>query len=811
MSDNRSTPAESSEGAATSPQGANGGSIGGSDEPPNKSHGTAFPAQMGDGAANATPPANKRSMAAGAATKKAGDVPKKRGNKGDFHGQRLDFLEDRLPEYFAASRDGKTSKFWASLFEDYWSKFYWGLALDEEPTGPAPMDGPLTQAQQQEKERTIKPMKQKLKNWYNHRPTSLGLDANPFTPWLARLRRPTDAAPKRITDYQFYMQHIDFKGRVAARFDELHWDAPRTKHLSLRCAVAREMFEQEPQAVKNRIREEAAAELREERSRYADADLGLPSVEEADRAEARLRFSPIVQPLLAALRAYTGYHVTLMCGRGDDGKTRGDDGSEDGGVDWTAWDKAGYTASMDQFMRFLMHAGGGESGNTSNARTQASKTPTAGGSSAAPPPAANDLSAPTPPPPSDHSTIEAGAFESDNAPVHDDARASNVLPPDVVDGQPPSLGARMAALPLCEPALQKEVGSLSPRSAEKRILELEGMAELELQRTNNVATKMAELAVIEAARGAPLGDMERELLLADDSGVRKRKGAPKKRKGAKRSKKSGMGGEKRVDNDDDSSEEDDEGERSEPPVTRGGAKEKTATTPNRPGAVPEWAEQSFALLIAMDALGGPPWQGLCNTWWEVERASGFATGKALPAKKRPKAVGWWIQRARTRTPEINDVGAFAVEWGGWWRAVNPGWRCTGSGAMICAEGKNWEVLRGVTGINGLLSVLMCLKWWRETLDNGEGVEVWAAAVEDVTWVLQQLLSGDRADKMSGGGDTTSARGGGGGSARGGAGVAAEGGLEPAAGGATPSGALASTGDEPAEAAGRVMDVDSGAL
>ncbi|KAJ7078751.1 hypothetical protein B0H15DRAFT_732432, partial [Mycena belliarum] len=130
-------------------------------------------------------------------------------------------------------------------------------------------------------------------------------------------------------------------------------------------------------------------------------------------------------------------------------------------------------------------------------------------------------------------------------------------------------------------------------------------------------------------------------------------------------------------------------------------------------------------------------------WWEVERASEFAAvscafKKALVAKKRPKAVGWWIQRARARTPEIKDVDAFAVEWGGWWRAINPAWRSAGSQAMIRAEGESWELLSGVTGINGLLSVLMCLKWWRETLDDGKGVEVWAAAVEDVTWVLKQL-------------------------------------------------------------------------
>jgi hypothetical protein len=71
--------------------------------------------------------------------------------------------------------------------------------------------------------------------------------------------------------------------------------------------------------------------------------------------------------LLQALRAYTGYHITLIAGRITDnsfdlrslhaGKTQHNEG-EDRGQDFTEWDQKGYKAHvLDQFMRYLVAAG----------------------------------------------------------------------------------------------------------------------------------------------------------------------------------------------------------------------------------------------------------------------------------------------------------------------------------------------------------------------------------------------------------------------------------------------------------------------
>jgi hypothetical protein len=108
---------------------------------------------------------------------------------------------------------------------------------------------------------------------------------NPWTAWLARLRRPDDKSPKRITDYQFYMQHDDFKEGVATAFNEKYEDLLRAERLARRCDIARTLFEAEPDEVKARIREEAKLEHEGEVRRWTDAVEGLPSMDPEDQEE----------------------------------------------------------------------------------------------------------------------------------------------------------------------------------------------------------------------------------------------------------------------------------------------------------------------------------------------------------------------------------------------------------------------------------------------------------------------------------------------------------------------------------------------
>lgn len=61
----------------------------------------------------------------------------RRGPKGHFQGSRKEFLEGYLPEY-VATKKGNRHNFWHKLYSDWWLRYPWKLADDEEP----PKDDP---------------------------------------------------------------------------------------------------------------------------------------------------------------------------------------------------------------------------------------------------------------------------------------------------------------------------------------------------------------------------------------------------------------------------------------------------------------------------------------------------------------------------------------------------------------------------------------------------------------------------------------------------------------------------------------------
>jgi hypothetical protein len=61
------------------------------------------------------------------------EPPKKRGNQGDFHGKRYEFLESQL-ETFRQRTEAKTTRdWWPLLWAEYWALFPWCLRITEEP------------------------------------------------------------------------------------------------------------------------------------------------------------------------------------------------------------------------------------------------------------------------------------------------------------------------------------------------------------------------------------------------------------------------------------------------------------------------------------------------------------------------------------------------------------------------------------------------------------------------------------------------------------------------------------------------------
>jgi hypothetical protein len=126
---------------------------------------------------------------------------------------------------------------------------------------------------------------QKIKSWYNYRRTSTSLAGNPFATLLKSLHLPNLAPPRCIPDYQFYMQHPEFRTQVQEEFlVRGYGERAASLHISLRCKVAQDMLADESAEVKARIKEEGAEEHRELLAEHNAAEEGLPSVKEEDQA-----------------------------------------------------------------------------------------------------------------------------------------------------------------------------------------------------------------------------------------------------------------------------------------------------------------------------------------------------------------------------------------------------------------------------------------------------------------------------------------------------------------------------------------------
>ncbi|KAJ7752154.1 hypothetical protein B0H16DRAFT_1839373 [Mycena metata] len=243
---------------------------------------------------------------------------KKTGNPSDFQGLRGEFLREFYPTYANASLRGKTHHIWTDFFIKYWVKFPWRLHLKQDPDPEDTTDyasAPQTDKEHTGKQQIMASTESKIKSWLGRQASAAGMKGNPWAEWLKRLHAPQGNAPKKLASNQAYMQHTDFKAKVAEMFDERKAGVSAKQLLNVRATVARELLAAEPQAVCTRMREEADAEHAAVIEKHEDALAGLPALEEEDLAEAHAQFSGLVCPLLNGLAAHTGYELSLLVGR----------------------------------------------------------------------------------------------------------------------------------------------------------------------------------------------------------------------------------------------------------------------------------------------------------------------------------------------------------------------------------------------------------------------------------------------------------------------------------------------------------------
>jgi hypothetical protein len=212
---------------------------------------------------------------------------KKRGNKGNFVGSRLEYLDTFWEAYCAAKgsndKTHKFSKFWPVVFEGYWERFDWRVPLTEEQLAgydPVASEADLSEEEHQQKTKTVTKVEkvscrllllillllgadlaiQQIKSHFSNKHYSPGQGSkttNPFQPWLSELRKPP-RMPRKPSLPQFYLSHPEFSLKVADKFSE-QWPQANLLpqfELDFRIHVAKNLLEMEPPEVYQRLEAE---------------------------------------------------------------------------------------------------------------------------------------------------------------------------------------------------------------------------------------------------------------------------------------------------------------------------------------------------------------------------------------------------------------------------------------------------------------------------------------------------------------------------------------------------------------------------
>jgi hypothetical protein len=165
---------------------------------------------------------------------------------------------------------------------------------------------------------------------------------------------------------------------------------------------------------------------------------------------------------------------------------------------------------------------------------------------------------------------------------------------------------------------------------------------------------------------------------------------------------------------------------------------------------PAWFGKAYAQLTSGNL--GRTFSATILNYIEFEKRTSFGIGVAgagFKIDKRPNEVGWWIARGRKVTPKITleKLPAFEQAWWAWWKGLQPTAReATAVDGFLDAthrellDGEDgWACVRK-HGQNGWYTVLATLVWWATTLgDDHSSHAGWVAAMEDVSWVLSQVL------------------------------------------------------------------------
>jgi hypothetical protein len=114
----------------------------------------------------------------------------------------------------------------------------------------------------------------------------------------------------------------------------------------------------------------------------------------------------------------------------------------------------------------------------------------------------------------------------------------------------------------------------------------------------------------------------------------------------------------------------------------------------------------------------------------------------LPTKSRPKEVTEWIRSKKKSVVPVITPGPYGHGFMQWWRLMQPSWRIDESSLVLIREVPKEETWQGLRkgGTSGIYVVVMGLSWWIKSQLTERDADAWTA-VEDVSWVIQQMTEG----------------------------------------------------------------------
>lgn len=175
----------------------------------------------------------------------------------------------------------------------------------------------------------------------------------------------------------------------------------------------------------------------------------------------------------------------------------------------------------------------------------------------------------------------------------------------------------------------------------------------------------------------------------------------------------------------------------------------TAIYTNLPSDAPAWIHNAFEFLTRGVIDKG--FRELVDTFILIERTYGFKSGmEGFTRINRPTIVTKWINNGRWRRKRMYsamsaaELSVFEKDWWKWWGNIQPSWRKPGDKTEIKTD-TNVDDWRTVVkpGINGWVSVLASLRWWRSSAFGHPEISIsqnaYNSASKDVALVMHCLL------------------------------------------------------------------------